>query len=34
MATFQFGGIDNYIKQLNRLQAARSEVGPAIGRAL
>lgn len=22
MATFQFGGIDNYVKQLNRLQAA------------
>ena len=25
MATFQFGGIDNYIKQLNKLQAATKD---------
>lgn len=32
MATFQFGGIDNYIKQLNKLQAATRDgvIGKAV----
>ena len=30
MATFQFGGIDNYIKQLNKLQTVASELNKQI----